>query len=167
MMKDLFLRHVVEGENPLDEARNEQLLKTQAEGQNIRINVYQTPASLSSEPYRYTANCVPIVKHDKLSEQGLVHTLDGVLRPVDRSLMDVIRDRPDMSIMRTVLEKTELSKMLEGEKPMTIFVPNDDAFEKLEPHLRRALKEGKGCAASKYSYPGISSIIQFNYSFRN
>lgn len=149
MMKELFLRHVVEGENPLDEIRNEQVLKTQAEGQNIRINVYPTPAALSSEPYRYTANCVPIVKHDKLSEQGLVHTLDGVLKPVDRNLMDIIRDRQDMSIMRTVLEKTELSKLLEGEKPMTIFVPNDDAFEKLEPHLRRALKEGKGCAASK------------------
>lgn len=63
-----------------------------------------------------------------------------------------------MSIMRTVLENTKLSELLEGEKPVTIFVPNDSAFDKLEPHLRRALKEGKGCASSKFT---CSSSIVF------
>lgn len=147
-MKQLFLRHVVDGEVSMDEVRNEQILKTQVDGQNIRINSYQVPLSLSPEPYRYTANCVPILKHDKLAEQGMIHTLDGIMKPVDKNLMDIIRDRRDMSIMRTVLEKTKLSDLLEGEKPMTIFVPTDDAFDKLESHLRRVLKEGKGCASN-------------------
>ncbi|KAI8129886.1 Transforming growth factor-beta-induced protein ig-h3 [Lucilia cuprina] len=147
-MKQLYLRHVVEGEISLDDVRNEQILKTQVDGQTIRINSYQMPISLSPEPYRYTANCVPIEKHDKLSEQGLIHTLAGVLKPANKNVMDIIRQRADMSIMRTVLENTKLNELLEGEKPVTIFVPTDDAFEKLEPHLRRALKEGKGCASN-------------------
>lgn len=148
-MKQLFLRHVVDGEISLDDARNEQILKTQIDGQTIRINSYQMPISLSPEPYRYTANCVPIEKHDKLSEQGLIHTLSGVMPAATKNIMEIIRERSDMSIMRTVLENTKLNELLEGEKPVTIFVPTDDAFEKLEPHLRRALKEGKGCASSK------------------
>ncbi|KAL9872338.1 midline fasciclin isoform 1-T1 [Glossina fuscipes fuscipes] len=147
-MKKLFLRHVVDGEVSMDEVRNEQLFKTQVGGQNIRINSYQVPLSLSPEPYRYTANCVPILKHDKSTEQGMIHTLDGIMKPVNKNLMDIIRDRRDMSIMRTVLEKTKLSDLLEGEKPLTIFVPTDDAFDKLESHLRRVLKEGKGCASN-------------------
>lgn len=147
-MKQLYLRHVVDGEISLDEVRNEQILKSQVDGQTIRINSYQMPISLSPEPFRYTANCIPIEKHDKITEQGMIHTLAGVLKPSTKTVMDIIRQRSDMSIMRTVLENTKLNELLEGEKPVTIFVPTDDAFEKLEPHLRRALKEGKGCASS-------------------
>ena len=149
--KELYLRHIVDGQISLDDVSNDDLLKAQASGQTIRINAYQVPPTLGKEPFRYTANCVPIESHDKLSEQGLVHTLDGVLKPVSKSIMDIIRERADLSIMRTVLEKTKISEMLEAEKPVTIFVPTDAAFDKLEVHLRRALKEGKGCAASKFN----------------
>lgn len=151
-MKELFRRHVVDGEINLHDVRNEQVLKTHADGQKIRINKYHMPLALNADPVHYAANCIPIVKHDKLSEQGMVHTLDGVLQPVNENLMELIRKRDDLSIMRTVLETTKLSKMLEGETPMTIFVPTDSAFEKVDPHLRRALKEGKGCASSRTIY---------------
>lgn len=164
-MKKLFLRHVVDGEVSMDEVRNEQVFKTQVDGQNIRINSYQVPLSLSPEPYRYTANCVPILKHDKLTEQGMIHTLDGIMKPVDKNLMDIIRDRRDMSIMRTVLEKTKLSDLLEGEKPLTIFVPTDDAFDKLEPHLRRVLKDGKGCASSRFLLNKIEKLMLTGFYF--
>ncbi|XP_075146365.1 midline fasciclin isoform X2 [Haematobia irritans] len=147
-MKQLFLRHMIDGEINLEDVSNEQVFKTHAEGQTLRINSYQMPLTLSREPYRYTANCVPIVKRDILSEQGMVHTLAKVMHPANKNIMELIRERSDMSIMRTVLENTKLSELLEGEKPVTIFVPNDSAFDKLEPHLRRALKEGKGCASN-------------------
>ncbi|XP_041450932.1 transforming growth factor-beta-induced protein ig-h3 isoform X2 [Drosophila obscura] len=144
----IYKLHAVLGEFQLEDVPNEQLLQTEVPDQKIRINSYQLPPALGLEPYRYSANCVPIDKHDKLSEQALVHTLRGMLQPLTKNVMDIIRERPDMSIMRTVLEKTNLSAMLEGEKPVTIFVPTDGAFDKLEPHLRRALKEGRGCASN-------------------
>lgn len=151
-MMNLYKRHIVDGEVSLYDLKNDQLLKTQEPEQSIRINTFEVPLALGGEPYRFTANCIPIEKHDKLSEQGLIHTLDGVMRPVTKNVMDLIRERPDMSIMRTVLENTKLNELLEGKKPVTIFVPTDDAFEKLDPQLRRALKEGKGCGASKYMH---------------
>ncbi|XP_070138020.1 transforming growth factor-beta-induced protein ig-h3 isoform X2 [Drosophila bipectinata] len=146
--KSVYKLHAVLGEVQLEDVPNEQLLQTELPDQKIRINSYQLPVALGLEPFRYAANCVPIEKHDKLSEQALVHTLGGVLKPLTKNVMDLIRERADMSIMRTVLEKTNLSAMLEGDKPVTIFVPTDAAFDKLEPHLRRALKEGRGCASN-------------------
>lgn len=145
----IYKLHSVLGDAQLEDLPNEKLLQTELPGQSIRINSYQLPPALGLEPYRYAANCVPIEKHDKLSEQALVHTLNGVLKPLTKTVMDLIRERADMSIMRTVLEKTNISALLEADKPVTIFVPTDAAFDKLEPHLRRALKEGRGCASSK------------------
>lgn len=145
----IYKLHSVLGDVQLEDVPNEKLLQTELPGQTIRINSYQLPPSLGLEPYRYAANCVPIEKHDKLAEQALVHTLRGVLKPLKQNVMQIIRERPDMSIMRAVLEKTNISAVLEGDKPVTIFVPTDAAFDKLEPHLRRSLKEGRGCATSK------------------
>ncbi|XP_032595656.1 transforming growth factor-beta-induced protein ig-h3 isoform X2 [Drosophila grimshawi] len=144
----IYKLHSVLGEVQLEDVPNEKLLQSELPGQKIRINSYQLPPALGLEPYRYAANCVPIEKHDKLSEQALIHTLGGVLKPLTKNVMDLIRERADMSIMRTVLEKTNISALLEADKPVTIFVPTDAAFDKLEPHLRRALKEGRGCASN-------------------
>ncbi|EDW80696.2 uncharacterized protein Dwil_GK11667, isoform C [Drosophila willistoni] len=145
----IYKLHAVLGEIQLEDVPNEKLLQTELPDQKIRINSYQLPPALGLEPYRYAANCVPIEKHDKLSEQALVHTLSGVLKPLTKNVMDIIRERADLSIMRTVLEKTNISAILESaDKPVTIFVPTDKAFDKLEPHLRRALKEGRGCASN-------------------
>ncbi|XP_064540785.1 transforming growth factor-beta-induced protein ig-h3 isoform X3 [Drosophila montana] len=144
----IYKLHSVQGDVQLEDLPNEKLLQTELPGQRIRINSYQLPPALGLEPYRYAVNCVPIEKHDKLSEQALVHTLSGVLKPLTKTVMDLIRERADMSIMRTVLEKTNISALLEADKPVTIFVPTDKAFDKLEPHLRRALKEGRGCASN-------------------
>jgi len=146
-MKKLIERHTVEGEVSLYDVSNEDTLKT-LDGETIRMNTYQIPLTLSPEPVLYTANCIPVGRHDILIKEGIAHTVDGVLKPVNKNVMDIIRGRSDLSIMRTVLEKTKLNELLEGEKPVTIFVPTDAAFDKLEPHLRRALKEGKGCASN-------------------
>ncbi|XP_060646574.1 transforming growth factor-beta-induced protein ig-h3 isoform X1 [Drosophila nasuta] len=144
----IYKLHSVIGDVQLEDVPNEQLLQTELPGQKIRINSYQLPPALGLEPYRYAANCVPIEKHDKLSEQALVHTLNGVLKPISKTVMDIIRDRTDLSIMRAVLEKTNISAMLEADKPVTIFVPTDAAFDKLDPHFRRTLKEGRSCASN-------------------
>lgn len=147
-MRNMFLRHIVPGEINLDDVANEQMLQTDLKGQSVRINAYQLPNALGAERFRYAANCVPIERHDKQTEQGIVHLLRNVMKPVTRNVMDMIRHRPDLSIMRTVLEKTKLNELLEGDGPVTFFVPTDMAFEKLDPQLRRSLKEGKGCAAN-------------------
>lgn len=156
--KDIILSHIVPEWINIEDIENEQLLVSEFENSTIRMNIFPKPPSKSSGDddddneygFRYTANCAPIVKANKIAENGVVHVIDRVLTPVTKTLWEIVRSRSDMAVLQTVLEKTNLSKMLDNaEKPLTLFAPTDKAFEKLDPHFRRAIKDGKGCALSK------------------
>lgn len=149
--RDLILGHIVNGTYHIEDVSNEQLLKTQLPNSNIRINIFpRAPSDQNADhPYRYTANCAPMVKLNRVAERGIVHVVDRVLMPVRNNVMQIIRARDDMTVLRTILEKTGLDKMLEqagDDKHFTVFAPNDDAFLKLDKDIRRKLKAGNGCA---------------------
>ncbi|XP_049281973.1 transforming growth factor-beta-induced protein ig-h3 isoform X2 [Anopheles funestus] len=154
--RDMILGHTVNGSYYIEDISNEQLLKTDLPGANIRINIYprgpmtQTrDQSYTEHPYRYTANCAPLLKLNRVADRGIVHVVDRVLVPARNTLMDIIEVRDDMTLMRTFLEMTGLDKMLReqgDDKHYTIFAPSDDAFLKLDKDIRRKLKAGNGCA---------------------
>lgn len=177
--KDLVLNHIVKGWVDVEDIQNEQILNTEFEKSTIRMNVFpklqmynQRESEEDVYPYLYTANCVPIVKPNKIASNGIVHMVDQVLMPVTKTVMELISERDDMTVFRTVLEKTNLGKYLAGthdengvvwpdnaQRQVSIFAPSDSAFEKLDPQLRRKFKEGSACAASKYSSIYIIIII--------
>lgn len=151
--RDLMLAHAVNGSYHIEDVSNEQLLKTELADTNIRINIFpRAPSDRTSDhPYRYTANCAPLVKLNRVAEKGIVHVADRVLMPVRNNIMTIIRNRDDLTVLRTILEKTGLDKMLEqvgDDKHFTVFAPNDDAFLKLDKDIRRKLKAGNGCATN-------------------
>lgn len=154
--KAIILNHIVPEIIDIEDVENEQLLVTDYENATIRMNIFPRPLRFNSRndddsPYMYTANCAPITKANQEAENGIVHVIDRVLMPVTSTLMQLIRDRGDMAVLQTVLDKTDLAKQLaNSEKQFTLFAPTDKAFEKLEPHLRRAIKDGKGCALSEF-----------------
>uniref|UniRef100_A0A182SG59 Fasciclin n=1 Tax=Anopheles maculatus TaxID=74869 RepID=A0A182SG59_9DIPT len=154
--RDMILAHTVNGSYYIEDVSNEQLLKTDLPGANIRINIYPRgpmsaarDQSYAEHPYRYTANCAPLLKLNRVADRGIVHVVERVLVPARNTLMDIIEARDDMTLMRTFLEMTGLDKMLReqgDDKHFTIFAPNDDAFLKLDKDIRRKLKAGNGCA---------------------
>lgn len=151
--RDLMLAHAVNGSYHIEDVSNEQLLKTELADTNIRINIFpKAPSDRSGDhPYRYTANCAPLVKLNRVAEKGIVHVADRVLMPVRNNIMTIIRNRDDLTVLRTILEKTGLDKTLEqvgDDKHFTVFAPNDDAFLKLDKDIRRKLKAGNGCATN-------------------
>lgn len=166
--KDLILNHIIKDRwVNIEDIDNEEIFQTEYKNATIRMNVFpklMLSRRLSQRreddyPYLYTANCVPVLKPNKLAENGVVHVVSKVLAPVERNMMELIREREDMTILRSILEKTGMDKMLEGistedepkrvDKQFTLFAPTDSAFEKLEPQLKRKLKEGSGCATSE------------------
>lgn len=151
--KSIIMTHIVPELINIEDVENEQLLVSAFDNTTIRMNIFPRPPGSRKDdesPYRYTANCAPISKYDQEAENGIVHVIDRVLMPVSKSLMDLVRDRSDMAVLQTVLDKTDLAKQLENaNKQFTLFAPTDRAFEKLDPHVRRTIKEGKGCALSK------------------
>lgn len=153
--KDLIKSHIVDDVINIEDIENEQILVSKYANTTIRMNIFpKPPGSASGEdeyPYRYTANCAPITKPNQEAENGIVHVIDRVLTPVTKTIIELVKERSDMAVLQTVLEKTNLAKMLgDGEKQFTLFAPTDSAFEKLDPHLRKSIKEGKGCALSEY-----------------
>ncbi|XP_058118165.1 periostin [Anopheles ziemanni] len=152
--RDVILAHTVNGSYHIEDVSNEQLLKTDLPGANIRINIYpRRPTATKRQqhsdelPYRYTANCAPLVTVNRLTDHGIVHVVDRVLVPARNTLMDIVEARDDMTLLRTFLEMTGLDKQLrEKEGTFTLFAPNDDAFLKLDKDIRRKLKAGNGCA---------------------
>ncbi|CAO1408001.1 unnamed protein product [Diamesa tonsa] len=161
--KDLILNHIVKGWINIEDVDNEQLLTTEFDNSTIRMNVFpKLPNRRGSSdedqyPYLYTANCIPIMKPNKIASNGIVHMIQNVLMPITDNVMDIIRSREDMTVLRTVLEKTKMDKILDGsadeegtsktaQKQFSIFAPTDSAFEKLDPQLKRKIKEGSICA---------------------
>lgn len=143
---------MVQGFVQIEDIENEQLLLSEYDNTTIRMNIFpKAPSDNTYEyRYRYTANCVPLTKINTQAMNGIVHVVERVLSPVTRNLMDIVRSRSDMAVFRTVLEKTNLSELLEQEdKTFTVFAPSDSAFEKLAPNVRRTIKEGNGCAMSE------------------
>lgn len=156
--KDLALGHIVKGILPIDEVENEQILTTEFENATIRMNIFPKPPSdLSSRArFKYTANCVPVTS-SKLASNGIVHTVESVLVPVTQTLMEMVIQRSDLVVFRTILEKTDLAAQLsDPDQTFTVFAPNDNAFSKLEPNIRRIVKEGNACTLSKFVIVGLN-----------
>lgn len=143
---------MVKGLIDIEDIENEQLLVSEYNNSTIRLNIFPRPPGDRKYdfPYHYTANCVPIVKPNQLASNGMVHMVKGVLVPPEKTVMEMLKERPDMAVLSTVLERTKLDKILmDSNRHVTIFAPTDRAFEKLDPQLRKKLKEGRGCAASE------------------
>lgn len=153
--KDLILNHIINDWINIEDIENEQILVSEYDNRTIRMNIFPAPPNDKEYEYayRYTANCAPLVKVNQMATNGIVHLVDGVLTPVTQNLMEIVRERNDMAVLRTVLEKTDLAKMLESDaKHFTLFAPTDMAFNKLDPQLRRTIKEANGCALSEYLF---------------
>lgn len=168
-MKDLLLNHLVNGFIDIEEIDNEQILNTEFENHTIRLNVFPKIRNRRQDDnsdddgyrYLYTANCVPIMKANQHSNNGIVHKTRNVLKPVSQSLMDIIRGRNDMTVLRTVLEKTKMDLKLDDGKDFTIFAPNDAAFEKLDAQFKRKIKEGGSCAESKCKTVDLQTLTRY------
>lgn len=152
---------MVKGLVQIDELENEQLLSTEFENATIRVNIFPkapNDQSTTTGRYKYTANCVPVT-NTKLASNGIVHTVQSVLVPVTQTLLEIVQARSDLVVFRTILEKTDLAEQLNNQdKTFTVFAPNDNAFSKLEPNIRRIVKEGSACTLSKSLIPIVQVI---------
>lgn len=101
--------------------------------------------------YRYTANCVPLVKVNQVAENYMVHVVESILTPVLKNIWDLIEERNDMEIFKAVLRNTKLDIALrqDPKKSLTVFAPTDKAFEKINLNVRRAIEEDIEYATSK------------------
>lgn len=123
----------------------------------IRMNIFplsisKNPLFIDPESYRFTANCAPILKVNVISENAIIHVVDRMRIPVTKTLLQLIESRSDMSIFLQLLRRTKLDEKLQWiyNEYMTVFAPNDKAFEKMDPTVLKMLKDGGICAFSEF-----------------
>jgi hypothetical protein len=69
-------------------------LDTEDSEAKIRINMYNAPARI------YTANCVRLVSTNNYAHQGVIHMLDGVMKPATKTIAQLLESEPHFSSFR-------------------------------------------------------------------
>ena len=114
---------------------DEQLIDTVSPYKNkIRINFYDKDLM--------TANCIRVTSRDRVATNGVIHTVEKVLKPVSQTLLDIVSSDPEMSYLKTAIGKSGLGKSLREDGQFTLFAPSDSAFRKLDPVLLFRILEG-------------------------
>uniref|UniRef100_A0A0K8S8V3 FAS1 domain-containing protein n=1 Tax=Lygus hesperus TaxID=30085 RepID=A0A0K8S8V3_LYGHE len=121
--KDVLLNHIVPGVYEMSDLENEMLL-TSENNKTLRINGY--PGGV------VTINCALVNATDKLTSDGVIHTVDKVLVPVTHSLADLLEEKR-FSKFKKLLEENGLFEPLKGEKTATVFALTNDQVDLLEP----------------------------------
>lgn len=133
----------------LEEIENETVVKTE-NGHIIRFNVYPRANNNVSDyeyRYHYTANCVPVVKPKIFAKEGMVLGLAKQLIVAETTLMDMLRDREDLSMFTQMVENFNLTDILEHQDAITVLAPNDMAFSNMSEIEQRMLLSGDECAS--------------------
>ncbi|RUS72085.1 hypothetical protein EGW08_020157, partial [Elysia chlorotica] len=133
-----LLSHVISGARRSSSFTDEEVVETGAiAASTIRVNFFYTP-----EKKMMTANCVPVVSRDNRGTNGVIHKVERLLPEVTESFMDMIKTRPDLSTLKTVLARAHYVPKLQEDGQGTLLAPSNDAFARMNPRLRRRLLEG-------------------------
>ncbi|XP_019641948.1 PREDICTED: transforming growth factor-beta-induced protein ig-h3-like [Branchiostoma belcheri] len=129
LLRKVMSLHVVPGSIMSSELRNEVLLRS-AEGQNIRINVYQNATGGKV----LTADGCPITKTDAKASNGVIHVMSEVMFPLPGpSITETLSHMQNLSFLLTALQKADLTGTLSGDDTYTFFAPTNEAFDQLPP----------------------------------
>ncbi|XP_060078437.1 transforming growth factor-beta-induced protein ig-h3-like [Ylistrum balloti] len=133
-MHEIITFHITYGNMTLADFHNEAKLRTW-QGQDLRVNIY--PNSSGGAPL-VTAEGARIVK-SAVATNGIVHVVDHVLYNYPQVSADrYVHEQLNMTTMDMLIQITDLQDTLRGDN-ITLFVPDDSVFEKMEGFMNQTL----------------------------
>ncbi|XP_070556902.1 transforming growth factor-beta-induced protein ig-h3-like [Ptychodera flava] len=99
------------------------------DGDDLHIDV--CGASHSARPRGLTVECVPVVDADIRGCNGVVHKINKVLIPPSGNILEIIKADSNYSSLLKAIEISGLASTLDGDGAVTLFAPNNEAFDKL------------------------------------
>jgi uncharacterized surface protein with fasciclin (FAS1) repeats len=96
-----------------------------------------------------------IVATDLGASNGVIHTIDTVLLPADKTIVETAQSIPDFSILVEAVQAAELVEALSAAGPLTVFAPTNAAFAALLEELgvtKDALLANKPLLTAVLSY---------------
>lgn len=148
-MKDTLSCHVADGSLEMTDFMDEKVLYTEAKS-SIRINVYRD----HPEGPVMTANCAPMThRTDFPASNGVVHQIESMLKPVTRTLAEILKSDPELSTLYNLMSKGNMHALLEDESQhLTLLAPTNEAFNKLDPTTLAGLEQGEACGQMILTY---------------
>ena len=119
LLEDVLAYHLVGGLALSSDLSNGQEIETLV-GKNIRVSINNNGIFI---------NDAKVIAADIRTDNGVVHVLDAVLIP-PTTVGDILADRDDMNNLNLLLFLAGLDAAVNGEGPLTVFAPNDEAFDK-------------------------------------
>lgn len=84
---------------------------------------------------------VRVIKTDVRASNGVIHVIDAVMMPAMATIVEVAEQAGSFNTLLKALTAADLSRVLGGEGPYTVFAPSDAAFEKLAAGTVQSLLE--------------------------
>ncbi len=128
-LAQILLYHVLGAEVLSTDLTNGQMATT-LQGEDITVTINGNVVLI---------NDAQVTVADIMASNGVVHVIDAVLLPPQPSVVDIIVDSPDHTILETAVIAAELADDLSGAGPFTVFAPTDDAFNALPAGVLDAL----------------------------
>lgn len=126
-----FVRaHVVDGVYEISDMYDEMILQTR-DNSTLRINF------LPNRPI--TVNCIRMNATDRLTEKGVVHIVDSLIKPVKGTIADRLSE-PKFAKFKELLAQSDLWNIMSGDKALTVFALENEAVEKIGNKYKMCMK---------------------------
>jgi uncharacterized surface protein with fasciclin (FAS1) repeats len=76
-----------------------------------------------------------VIATDLVAGNGVIHTVDKVILPADKTLVEIAQGIPDFSILVDAVVAADLVEALSAAGPLTVFAPTNAAFAALLDEL--------------------------------
>ncbi|CAL4098042.1 unnamed protein product [Meganyctiphanes norvegica] len=152
-IKAIVKAHMTPGFLYAGELRDEQIIATELEGATFRINTYSTV------PPSATVNCARMTTVNQHSSNGVIHSVDRMLRPVTKTLSEIILADDRFTILRQLLIKDDMMTTLKEAGQLTVFAPTDSAFKKISPAALQSLMNGNACLKTVLKNHVLGNVI--------
>jgi uncharacterized surface protein with fasciclin (FAS1) repeats len=105
-------------------------------------------------------NEAKVIVENIVTDNGVVHVIDAVILPPRVTVVDVVVNSADHTILEAAVVAAQLAEALSGDGPFTVFAPTDAAFAALPPGtVESLLEDPTGALADILKYHVVSGKV--------
>jgi transforming growth factor-beta-induced protein len=150
LLTDVLLYHVVSG-FALSTDLTDGLVFTTLNGKDVTVTINENGVFI---------NDAQVILADLIADNGVVHVIDAVLIPEAFTVMNIIENSSDHTILTAAINAAELDVTLRANLSYTVFAPTDAAFNALPDGLvEELLQDPTGQLAQILLYHVAGEIL--------
>jgi uncharacterized surface protein with fasciclin (FAS1) repeats len=152
-LADILKYHVVAGKVMSTDLSNG-MTATTLLGKDIKVTINADGVFI---------NDAKVIAKDIVTDNGVVHVIDAVLIPARTTVVDVVVNSADHTILEAAVVAAGLAEALSGDGPFTVFAPTDAAFAALPAGtVETLLQDPTGALADILKYHVVAGKVMSN-----